>query len=140
MLFFDLGLEIFDLIFDNLRVAEACLVYHAHSLFNDIGVSWIAHLENGLLLDTKDSIVGVQVRHNEVEDVSACAFLQALCQLEKANTKTDRQPLLVNHLLLHDALQFSLICVHFFIISLFKEHLSCILVEFNGHYILISLL
>lgn len=82
MFFFDLSLEIFYLIFDNLGVAEARLVNHAHSLLNDVGVSWIAHLKNGLLLDTKDAIVCVQVRHNEVEYVSACAFLQATSQLE----------------------------------------------------------
>ena len=140
MFLLDLSLEIFDLIFDNLRVAEACLVYHAHSLLNDIGMSWIAHLENSLLLDTKDAIVSVQVRHNEVEDVSACTFLQSLRQLEETNTKTDWQPLFVNHLLLHDALQFSLICVHLLIISLFKEYLSRILVQFDSHNILVSLL
>lgn len=87
MVLTQLTVEVFDLVFYDLRIIEARLVDHIHPSLDHKRVSWETSLVHLLLLDAKDAPVSVQVRYHEVEDVSRICFLETACQLEKEKTR-----------------------------------------------------
>lgn len=75
----ELCVKVLNLVLDDLWVTKASLVDDMHALFDNVWVSRVPHLKDGLLLNTEYPIVGVEVRNHEVEDVGAGAFLQTAC-------------------------------------------------------------
>ena len=57
MLLTQLCMQVLDLVFDDLGIAEAGLVDQVHSLLYDVWVGRISHLEKRLLLDQEYAII-----------------------------------------------------------------------------------
>ena len=57
MLLQKLRVQVLDLVFDDLGIAEAGLIDHVHSLLYDVWVGRISHLEKRLLLDQEYAII-----------------------------------------------------------------------------------
>ena len=76
-------MQVLDLVFDDLRVAETRSIYCAHSLLYNVWMGWVALFKQCLLLHQEDAVVGVAVGHEEVHHVRTACFLQSARQLEE---------------------------------------------------------
>ncbi len=73
-------------VFDDLRVAEAGLIEDLHAFFNYQGVSWETSFKNGFLFHAEHTVIAIEIRNDEVEDVCSTRLLKSACQFEKAKT------------------------------------------------------
>ena len=67
-------MQVFNLILDDLRVAEASLVYHVGSSLHNHWVCWIPLLIELLHLPKSNTKVRIQIRNHEVENVKLAQF------------------------------------------------------------------
>ena len=65
-------------------ICEARLVNHFHSLLNDVGMGWISHLKETLLLNEIHSVVLIQVRDDKVAYIGGRGLLQTARQFVEA--------------------------------------------------------
>ena len=87
MLLTEFHVDVFDLVFDDLRIAEAGSIDHSHALLDHVWVCRVAHFKQAALLHAEHTIVGVYVGHNEIEEITSAFLLEPLSQLVQTESE-----------------------------------------------------